>query len=162
MDGRRLVDTLAHVGADGHGSSRNFDEMFPEGALMVGAVEPDMEYLSREQQGRGRRAKQNTDEITGLLLWKVTITDPSATRKNDASVVVVIAAPHQPVPPEGIDIAPGVKVRPVVFEGLTVTPKIEGQGEYKRLGYAARATGMRGVQARATGRPAAAGDSKAA
>lgn len=139
-----------------------FDEMFPDGALMVGAIEPDMEYLSREDQARGRRPKQHTDEATGLLLWKVTVTDPSATRKNDASLVVIIAAPHQPVPPDGIDIAPGVKVRPVVFEGLTVTPKIEGQGEYKRLGYAARATGMRGVQMRGAGRPTPAGDQKAA
>ncbi len=139
-----------------------FTEMFPDGALMVGVVEPDMEYLSREQQGRGRRAKQNTDEATGLLLWKVTVTDPSATRKNDASLVVVIAAAQQPVAPEGIEIAPGVKVCPVVFEGLTVAPKLEGQGEYKRLGYAARATGMRGVQLRGAGKPAPAGDQKAA
>lgn len=129
-----------------------FEEMFPDGALMVGAVEPDMEYLSREEQNRGKRAKQNKDELSSLLLWKVTVTDPSATRRNDASVVVSIAAPHQPVPPEGVEIAPGVTVRLVVFESLTVTPKIEGQGEYKRLGYTARATGMRGVQTRAAGR----------
>jgi hypothetical protein len=139
-----------------------FEEMFPDGALMVGAVEPDMEYLSREEQNRGRKPKQNKDDITGLLLWKVTVTDPSATRKNDASVVVVIAAPHQPVPPEGVEIAPGVKVRLVVFEGLTVTPKLEGQGEYKRLGYTARATGMRGVQARSTSRPSSAEQKPAA
>lgn len=139
-----------------------FDEVFPEGALMVGVVEPDMEYLSREEQHRGRRPKQNKDENSGLLLWKVTVTDPSATRKNDASVTVTIAAPHQPVPPEGVEVAPGFKVRLVVFEGLTVTPKIEGQGEYKRLGYSVRATGLRGAQVKAAGRGAGSVEQKPA
>jgi len=47
----------------------NFDQVFPMGALMVGTVAPDMEYLSQEDKARGRQAKQKLDEQTGKRLW---------------------------------------------------------------------------------------------
>lgn len=54
-----------------------FDQVFPQGALMVGEVAPDMEYMSAEDKGRGRQAKQRVDERTGKRQWKVVVTDPS-------------------------------------------------------------------------------------
>jgi hypothetical protein len=139
-----------------------FDELFPQGAVMIGEITPDNEYQSKEDKAKGRPIKQRIDEETGERLWKVTVTDPSATRDGDKSVTVQMTAPHQPVPPEGVEIAPGVKVRLVVFEGVTVQPKLEGNGEFKRIGYIVRARGMRGVQTRATGRTSVPAEQKPA
>jgi hypothetical protein len=139
------------------------DDIFPLGALIVGEVGPVMEYLSREDRARGRTPKQQTDPVSGLLLWELSVADPAAQRKSDKAVTVQVAALHQPIPPEGVA---GLPVRMAVFEGLTVSPRLEGQGEYKRIGWVLRATGMRPVaggqgSGRATARVAA-GESKAA
>lgn len=119
-----------------------FERVFPKGAVMVGEVQPWMEYQSREDRARGREARQRTDERTGLRIYKVTVSDPSATRDQEKSVTVQITAEVQPVPPEGVEVQPDVVVRPVEFEGMTAEPRVEGTGEFKRLGYVLRATGM--------------------
>ncbi|OLT10146.1 hypothetical protein BJF78_29235 [Pseudonocardia sp. CNS-139] len=118
-----------------------FEQVFPSGALMVGGVVPDMEYLSPEDRARGKQAKQRIDEATGLRQWKVVVTDPSAEKERDASVTVVITAEVQPVPPSAVQVMPGVEVRPVVFEGLTVEPRVMGE-RFKYQGFTIRAKGI--------------------
>ncbi|MDX8056323.1 hypothetical protein SK571_43705 [Lentzea sp. BCCO 10_0798] len=134
------------------------DFVFPRGALVMG-VEPVLKFQSAEERAKGLPPEQEKDKETGLLVWSVLVIDQAAERKTDAVVTVKISAPHQPVPPEAI---PGTDVRPVVFEGLTVTPWIDDKacrgvhgGERHRcrakLGYSLRASGMKPV----VGKPAA-------
>ncbi|GGP39351.1 hypothetical protein [Saccharothrix coeruleofusca] len=118
-----------------------FEQVFPMGALMVGEVAPDMEYLSAEDKARGKQPKQRVDETTGKRQWKVVVTDPSAEKERDASVTVTLLADVQPVPPQSVQVVPGVEVRPVAFEGLTVEPRVMGD-RYKYLGFTIRATGV--------------------
>lgn len=74
-----------------------FDQVFPSGALMVGVVVPDMEYLSPEDRAQGKQAEQRIDEATGLRQWKVVVTDPSAEKERNASVTVIVTAgPSRP------------------------------------------------------------------
>ncbi|GGU47599.1 hypothetical protein [Lentzea flava] len=131
------------------------DFVFPRGALVMG-VEPVLKFQSAEERAKGLPPEQEKDKETGLLVWSVLVIDQAAERKTDAVVTVKIAAPHQPVPPEAI---PGTDVRPVVFEGLTVTPWIDDKacrgvhaGERHRcrakLGYSLRASGMKPVGAK--------------
>ncbi|MFC6091126.1 plasmid replication, integration and excision activator [Saccharothrix lopnurensis] len=119
-------------------------------------VEPVVRFQSAEERAKGLPPQQETDKESGLLVWSVLAIDQAAERKADAVVTVKIAAPHQPVPPEAI---PGTDVRPVVFEGLTVTPWIDDKacrgahgGERHRcrakLGYSLRASGMTSVIAK--------------
>jgi hypothetical protein len=110
------------------------DEVFSEGALLVGSIEPLMEFQPRGATGPQR---QRVDNATGLPLFGALVTDLAATSKNQASQVVEIAAKHQPVPPEG------GRLRLVEFEGLRVQPRLEGQGEFRRLGWTMRADGLR-------------------
>ncbi len=119
----------------------SFDQVFPMGALMVGEVAPDMEYMSADDKARGKQAKQKVDERTGKRQWKVVVTDPSAEKERDASVTVTVLADVQPVPPSAVSVMPGVEVRPVAFEGLTVEPRVMGD-RYKYLGFTIRATGI--------------------
>ncbi len=119
----------------------SFDQVFPMGALMVGEVAPDMEYLSQEDKARGKQPKQRVDEKTGKRQWKVMVTDPSAEKERDASVTVVVTADHQPVPPSSVQVMPGMEVRPVAFEGLTVEPRVMGE-KFKYQGFTIRAAGI--------------------
>ncbi|GAA3880260.1 hypothetical protein GCM10022243_51070 [Saccharothrix violaceirubra] len=118
-----------------------FDQVFPMGALMVGEVAPDMEYLSAEDKARGKHAKQRVDERTGKRQWKVVVTDPSAEKERDASVTVTLLADVQPVPPDSVQVMPGIEVRPIAFDGLTVEPRVMGD-RYKYQGFAIRATAL--------------------
>ncbi|MBP2340686.1 hypothetical protein JOF41_006864 [Saccharothrix coeruleofusca] len=131
------------------------DFVFPRGALVM-SVEPVLKFQSAEDRQRGLPVEQEKDKETGLLVWSVLVIDQAAERKTDAAVTVKIAAAQQPVPPEAI---PGTDVRPVVFEGLTVTPWIDDKacrgshvGERHRcrakLGYSLRASGMKPVVAK--------------
>lgn len=127
------------------------DEVFPNGALVMG-VEPMLKYQSADDKARGVPARPETDKVSGLPMFAVTVIDQAAERKSDAVVTVKIAAQHQPVPPEAI---PGTNLRPVIFEGLTLTPWIDDKacrsnpGERHkcraRLAYSLRATGMKAI-----------------
>jgi len=129
--------------------SARHDEVFPKGALVMG-VEPITKFQSAQDKANGRALEPETDKITGQRLWAVLVIDQAAERKTDAVVTVKIAAPYQPVPPEAI---PGTEVRPVIFEGLTVTPWVDDKacrptpaGDRHRcrarLGYSLRAKAM--------------------
>ena len=59
-------------------------------------------------------------------------------------MTVKILAPVQPVPPEA---AAGMPIRPVEFDGMTVTPYLNENGGRPRVAYSLRATGMRSPSA---------------
>ncbi|TWP51558.1 hypothetical protein FKR81_15300 [Lentzea tibetensis] len=122
-----------------------FDQVFPMGALMVGEVAPDMEYMSQEDKARGKQAKQKIDERSGKRQWKVVVTDPSAEKERDASVTITVLADVQPVPPQAVQVMPGVEVRPVAFEGLTVEPRVMGD-RFKYQGFIVRAMAISSPQ----------------
>lgn len=114
-----------------------FGDVFPHGAFVVGDVEPvrDFEKSTRE------RPVQSTDRDSGLPVWSVSVLDLDPDARKDAKTVTVkITAPVQPVPPETI---PGLPVRPVEFDGMTVTPYLNENGGRTRVAYSFRATAMR-------------------
>jgi hypothetical protein len=119
-----------------------FDELFPEGAYVVGAVTAVTEYQSQEDKARNRPVRPRIDEVSGHPIFKVTIADPSAEKDRDKSITVEIAARVQPVPPAA---ANGLPFRPVVLEGLTVQPRAEVSGQAKWITWVVRATGMHAV-----------------
>ena len=127
-----------------------FDTAFPNGLLQVGDVEPDNEY----QPDKTKPARQNRDELTGKLQWKVTVTDPGQTNAKRASFVLIFLADVQPVPSTA-ELAPGTGLRMIELENLTAEPKVQGQGEYKYLGYAFRAEGYREAPAKQSARSGA-------
>jgi hypothetical protein len=109
-----------------------FGDVFPEGAYEMD-VQPVRDFEKSSQE----RFVQATDKHSGELLWSVDVidADPSAREK---TVKVKIAAPQQPVPPEG---QAGVPFKPVEFDGLTVTPYVNSNSG--RLAYSLRAKAMR-------------------
>jgi hypothetical protein len=118
-------------------------EQFPHGIGVVSAVSasPDFEASTKENRVQAR------DKDSGLPLWVVEVMDfdPEA---RERTFKVKIAGAVQPVPPEAVAGAP---VRPVVLEGLTVTPYIK-DGPRPKIGYSLRATGLAapGRQARSS------------
>ncbi|MFG2038130.1 hypothetical protein [Dactylosporangium sp. NPDC048998] len=123
-----------------------FDYAFPAGALFLGVdKQTDFDKL-REDDNQAR------DEH-GVRLWVVTVMDqdPEASKfGRTPQVKVKIAAPHQPVPPEPIQVA-GMSITPVAFTDLTVTPYTDTTGCKgarqphrcrARLAWSYRASGM--------------------
>lgn len=124
----------------GHRFPVEFDEAFPRGLVLIGEIEPDLEYVSQEDRARGREARQLVDEVTKLRQWRATVTDPDEQKAKRASFDVIFTAEVQPAPlPD--EVLPGM--RPVELVGLTASPKVMGQGEFKFLGYEYRATGVK-------------------
>lgn len=137
----------------GHRFPVEFGEAFPRGLVMVGEIEPDLEYMSPEDRARGREQRQRVDEVSGLRQWKATVTDPDEAKAKRASFEVIFTAEVLPAPlPD--EVLPGM--RPIELVGVTASPKVMGQGEFKFLGYEYRATGVKAPNA-ATRPPAAAG-----
>jgi hypothetical protein len=108
-------------------------ELFPHGLGVVSDVTPldDFDKSTRENRVQAR------DKDTGLPVWSVEVMDfdPHAREK---TFKVKIAAAVQPVPPESVAQVP---VRPVVLEGLTVTPYIK-EGNRPRIAYSLRCSGL--------------------
>jgi hypothetical protein len=129
-----------------------FDAMFPQGAYLMGDIQPLTEYQSQEDKARNRPVRPRIDEQTGKRLYRATIADPSAEKERDKSIAIEIAADVQPVPPAA---AGNLPFRPVVLEGLTVQPRAETSGQAKWITWVVRATGLRGVDTPSTGRGAA-------
>jgi hypothetical protein len=128
------------------------DAVFPEGAAVVGQVTPDMEYVSNEDKARGKQPKQKIDEQTGLLQWKVMVTDPSAEKDRDKSATVTLLSKVQPVPPPAV--MAGFDFRPVLFDGLTVEARVMGE-KFKYQGWVLRSTDMREPKTAGAAKPAA-------
>lgn len=117
----------------------DFDEWFPEGLYLVGEIQAVTEYQSTEDRARNRPVRPRVDELSGLPLFRGTFADPSAEKDREKSVTVEFACAHQPVPPPAV---PGMPFRPVVLEGMTVTPRAEASGQAKWITWVIRAVGM--------------------
>jgi hypothetical protein len=132
-----------------------FGDVFPHGAFVVGEVEPVRDY----EKSTRERAVQATDRDTGMPVWSVSVLDPDPEARKDAKTVTVkILAPVQPVPPETV---PGLPVRPVEFDGMTVTPYLNENGGRPRVAYSLRATGMRAPSMGGAGKPSPRGSEAA-
>jgi len=116
-----------------------FDIAFPQGLVLVGEVTPDNEYQTREDKAVGRPVRQKTDPVTGQRQWKATVTDPDEPTAKRASFEITFVAEVQPVPSTA-EVLPGM--RPIALQGLTVEPKVAGNGEFKYQSYVYRATGF--------------------
>ena len=109
--------------------------VFPHGVGVVGAVTPLADFKASTRENR----VQARDKETGLLLWTVDVVDfdPEA---RERTFKVKIAAAVQPVPPEAVA---GTPLRPVVLEGLTVTPCLKDVGnDRQKIAYSLRTSGL--------------------
>jgi hypothetical protein len=111
------------------------NEFFVAGCYQNGDITPDTEYSGNPD----RPGPQRRDPVTGLLVWKLPVTDPAEPSSKRRSYDVLMLSDTEPVPPTQ-EIAPGV--RPVVLTEVTVEPRLAGQGEFKYLSYTVRALGF--------------------
>lgn len=133
----------------GHRFPVEFDEAFPQGLVLVGEIGPDNEFQTREERAAGRPVRQRVDEVTGKRQWKGTVTDPDEPNAKRASFEVTFLADVQPVPSTA-QVLPGM--RPIELDGLTVEPRIAGNGEFKYQSYVFRASGIRASGSASGGR----------
>ena len=107
-------------------------ELFPQGLGIISEVGSldDFDKSTKDNRVQAR------DKDTGLPMWSVEVLD-FAPKAREKTFRVKIAAEVQPVPPD----ASGAPVRPVVLEGLSVTPYIK-DGPRPRIGYSLRCTGL--------------------
>ena len=114
-----------------------FDLVFPYGAYAVGEVQPMRDYdrSTREQ------LVQATDPDSGLLVWTVEVVDadPDA-KKSNRTMAVKITSKVQPVLPESLS---GLPFAPVEFDGLNATAYIETNGDFSKIAWSFRASGVR-------------------
>ncbi|WP_431964971.1 hypothetical protein [Nocardia sp. bgisy134] len=111
-----------------------FADFFRDGLYQMGPVNPDLVYTGDPN----RPGPQKRDELTGALVWKATVSDPAVRKARRASYEVLLLSETEPVPTTA-EIGPNL--RPIELVGVTVQPRIAGQGEYKYLDYTVRATG---------------------
>ncbi|WP_431958267.1 hypothetical protein [Nocardia lijiangensis] len=112
-----------------------FADFFRDGLYQMGPVRPDLVYTGDPN----RPGPQKRDELTGALVWKITVSDPAILDKaRRASYEVLLLSETEPVPTTA-EIGPNL--RPIELVGVTVQPRIAGQGEYKYQDYTVRATG---------------------
>ncbi|MGI5285829.1 plasmid replication, integration and excision activator [Nonomuraea polychroma] len=110
-----------------------FGQVFPHGCYTVGEVEPVKDF---EASTNGRFV-QARDKQTGELVWQIPVMDADPSLKAaQKTVAVKILSPHQPVAPAPVA---GLPFTPVEFDGLTVTPYVNGSG---RLAYSIKARQM--------------------
>lgn len=129
----------------------DYGEVFPHGVGIVGAVTSLVDFDRSTKDNR----IQQLDKESGVPVWTVDVMDfdPDA---RERTFKVKIVSPVQPVPPNAMEGAP---VRPVLLEGLTVTPYLKETGNGRaRVAYSLRASGLaapRGTRAVAEGLKAA-------
>ena len=115
------------------------EAVFPAGAFLVGPVEPVWNFDKAVQRPDGSRPQQ-LDKETGLPIWQAPVLDMDPDAGNrDKTVVEKLVCAHQPVPPANKTNLP---ITPVVFEGLSITPWVDDNGQRPRLMYSIRATGF--------------------
>ena len=128
-----------------------FGAVFPDGAYAAGKFEMVRDF----DRSSGDRVVQQIDKATGLPLWVVEVIDPQEGARQ-LTVKVKVASEYQPVLPPP---AAGSPFTPVEFDGLQVTPYVDGsrcQGKGRcggRQAYSLKATGVR-APSRGLGRPA--------
>lgn len=87
--------------------------------------------------GRGRSSSTRTPACPSGRCRCSTWTPRRGNR--DKTVVVKLISAHQPVPPANKSNLP---ITPVTFEGLSITPWVDDNGQRPRLMYSIRATGF--------------------
>lgn len=112
------------------------DQVFSLGAYLVSEVTPMIDF----DKSSGDNRVQATDRDTGLPMWQVEVLDGDpAAPKRSRTVTVKFAAPTQPTAPANTS---GTPFTPVVFEGLMALPYIERSGDFSRIAWSFRASGM--------------------
>ncbi|SEH00496.1 hypothetical protein SAMN05444920_116231 [Nonomuraea solani] len=110
-----------------------FVQVFPHGCYTVGEVEQVKDF---ETSTNGRFV-QARDKQTGELVWQIPVMDADPSLKAaQKTVAVKILSPTQPVAPAAVA---GLPFTPVEFDGMTVTPYVNGSG---RLAYSIKARQM--------------------
>ncbi|PKV78300.1 hypothetical protein [Nocardia fluminea] len=122
----------------------DFAAVFPQGLMLVGAIEADEEFSS--DRNAPKRQKIDMDrEGNGSRkrMWKATVMDPAGAGKGakNTGLDITFIADVMPSPPAD-EVAPGF--RPIVLEGLMLKPRVTGNGEFKSIGFYIRATGIKG------------------
>lgn len=113
------------------------EQVFPCGAFVVSEVTPMIDF----DKSSGDNRVQARDRDTGLPMWQVEVLDGDPTApKRSRTVTVKFAAPAQPIAPTN---SSGTPFTPVVFEGLVALPYVERSGEFSRIAWSFRATGMK-------------------
>ncbi|MGO1056161.1 hypothetical protein [Crossiella sp. CA198] len=134
----------------GHRFPIDFDQAFGKGLVLIGEIAPDFEY----QENKNREPRQKVDPVTGKRQWVGTVTDPDELKAKRASFQITFIADVQPVPTTA-ELVPGMGMRQIELDGLTVEPRVSGSGEYKYQGWLFRATGFKSAGTNAGKTPAA-------
>ncbi|MET7767520.1 hypothetical protein [Nocardia sp. NPDC005366] len=111
-----------------------FAEFFYMGLYQMGPVQPLREY----SQDRNRPGRQVRDEVTGLLVWKIKVTDPAVENADRAAYAVHILSEEEPVPTTQ-ETSP--HIRPIELVDVTAQPRLKGSAEFKFQSYQIRASG---------------------
>lgn len=122
--------------------------VFPAGAYAVEVVAvQDYDEQTRKITG------QASDPDSGLPVWQVVVHDPDpGARSHEAKVKIVARA--EPEMPAAVD---GHPLRPVIFDGLTITAYLDSNARRSRVAYSLRATGMRAPTAPTPAAPSSSG-----
>lgn len=112
------------------------DQVFSYGAFVVSAVSPMIDF----NKSSGDNRVQATDRDSGLPMWQVEALDGDpAAPKRSRTVTVKFAAQSPPSVPTNSSETP---FTPVVFEDLLALPYIERSGDFSRIAWSFRASGM--------------------
>jgi hypothetical protein len=114
----------------------NCSEVFPQGLGVVGAVSPlaDFDASTREKRVQAR------ERDSGLPVWSVEVMDLDPEARERTFKVKIPAALCSRCRRRRFGGAP---VRPVMLEGLTVTPYLKDVGNGRqRIGHSWRASGL--------------------
>lgn len=112
------------------------DQVFGCGAFIVSDVTPMIDF----DKSSGENRVQATDRETGVPMWQVEVLDGDpAAPKRSRTVTVKFAAQKQPIAPSNTS---GTPFTPVIFEGLMALPYIERSGDFSRIAWSFRASGM--------------------
>lgn len=113
------------------------NQVFALGAFVVSEVTPMIDF----DKSSGENRVQARDRDTGLPMWQVEVLDGDpAAPKRSRTVTIKFAAPTQPTAPTN---SSGTPFTPVVFDGLTALAYIERSGDFSRIAWSFRASGMR-------------------
>lgn len=113
------------------------EQVFPHGAFLVSDVTQVVDF---ERSTRDNRV-QAADRESGLPLWQVEVLDGDpAAAKRSRTVTVKFATESQPVAPTN---SSGTPFTSAVFERLMILPYIERSGDFSRIAWSFRASGMK-------------------
>ncbi|SIC09245.1 pra like protein [Mycobacteroides abscessus subsp. abscessus] len=112
------------------------DQVFSLGAFVVSDVTPMIDF----DKSSGENRVQARDRDTGLPMWQVEVLDGDpAAPKRSRTVTIKFAAAAQPIAPTN---SSGTPFTPVIFEGLMALPYVEKSGDFSRIAWSYRASGM--------------------